>query len=212
MSTTKVEKLKALLLVSGETTGQLLSAREIEQLVRYYELVLKWNPQLHLTTIVEPDEFFQRHVFEALFLTSQIERDVTEVWDLGSGVGVPGVPLAILRPDLQVTLVEANRRKAVFLDEAVFRVTCQNLKVVGKRFEVLPVLPLCAAITARAVEKMEALLPKILALGQDCRQILLLSGERLVEPASRLALGFRLDARLIPSSQTRFLINLIRST
>lgn len=212
MSMNNTAQLKTLLLASGETTGQFLSAHEVEQLVRYYELVLKWNPQLHLTTIIEPAEFFRRHIFEAVFLTRRIAPEITEVWDLGAGLGIPGVPLSILRPDLRVTLVEANRRKAVFLDEVAYRLGCQNLAVIRQRFEALPELPKFAAISARAVEKMEALLPKIIEFGKSCHQILLLSGEGLLEPVGRLAAGFETDTCLIPGSQASFLINLHRST
>src|SRR4051812_47122919 len=98
MSSIKTEKLKTLLRASGEPAGEVLSVREIEQLVQYYELVLKWNAQLHLTTITEPEDFFYRHIFEPMFLARQLEPEIVEVWDLGSGLGVPGVPLSILRP------------------------------------------------------------------------------------------------------------------
>ncbi len=212
MSTQKTEQLKSLLLASPEIAGQRLSVQEVEQLVQYYALVLKWNPQLHLTTITEPEEFFRRHLCETVFLAQHLALEVVEVWDLGTGLGVPGIPLAILRPDLQVKLVESSRRKAVFLDEAVFRTGNQNLAVLSQRFEALPVLPPRAAITARAVEKMEALLPIILELGKTCQQILLLGGAGLVEQAAKLPTDFKLEALLIPGSVASFLINLTRST
>ncbi len=212
MSTQKAEQLKSLLLDSPEVAGQRLSMNEVEQLVQYYALVLKWNPQLHLTTITEPAEFFRRHLCETIFLTRQLAPEVAEVWDLGSGLGVPGLPLAILRPDLQVKLVESSRRKAIFLDEAVYRTGNQNLTVLSQRFESLPVLPACAAITARAVEKMEALLPMFLELGKACQQILLLGGAGLAEQAAKLPADFKLVALLIPGSEASFLVNLTRST
>ncbi len=212
MSTQKAEQLKSLLLASPAVAGQLLSGQAIEQLVQYYALVLKWNPQLHLTTITEPAEFFRRHLCETVFLARHLAPEVVEVWDLGTGLGVPGIPLAILRPDLQVKLVESSRRKAIFLAEAVFRTGNQNLTVLSQRFEALPVLPAHAAIAARAVEKMEALLPKILELGKACQQILLLGGAGLAEQAANLPTDFKLETTLIPGSAASFLINLTCST
>lgn len=212
MSVHQAERLKNLLLSSPAIVGHPLTVQAVEQLVQYYALVLKWNPQLHLTTLTEPAEFFHRHLCEAIFLTQYLAADVTEVWDVGSGLGIPGVPLAVLRPDLRVHLVEANGRKAVFLDEVAFAVGLPKLKVFNQRLESLSLLPDCAAITARAVEKMTALLPVILALGRHCRQILLLGGLGLAEELGKLPFGFEIEAVLLPGSQASFLISLRRFT
>jgi 16S rRNA (guanine527-N7)-methyltransferase len=212
MSERKAERLKSLLLSTPTVAGYLLTAQEVEQLVQYYALVLKWTPQLHLTTMVEPEEFFQRHIFEAVFLTQHIVPSVTGVWDLGSGLGIPGIPLAILRPELSVHLVEANHRKAVFLDEVAFAVKLQNLKVLNLRLESLSFLPDSAVLVVRAVEKMASLLPVLLELGKNCPQILLLGGAELVKELGQLSFNLEMEALLLPGSQRRFLINLIRST
>ncbi|MBI1759959.1 MAG: 16S rRNA (guanine(527)-N(7))-methyltransferase RsmG [Acidobacteria bacterium] len=212
MNTQKVECLKELLLTRTELAGQPLSAQAVEQIVQYYALVLKWNPQLHLTTITEPAEFFQRHIFEAFFLAQYLDRKVAEVWDIGSGLGIPGVPLAIVRPDLRVRLVEANRKKAVFLREVAERLGLSSLTVVNSRFETLAGLPQDAALAIRALEKLETLLPEILKLGRDGWQMLFLGGTGLLgllEPPTR---GFNLKAVRVPDTQAAFLITLTRST
>lgn len=212
MSERKAERLKSLLLSTPTFAGHSLTAEEVEQLVQYYALVLKWTPQLHLTTVVEPEEFFQRHIFEAVFLTQHIVPSVTDIWDLGSGLGIPGIPLAILRPELSVHLVEANHRKAVFLDEVAFALKLQNLKVHNRRFESLALLPDSAALVVRAVEKMASLLPVLLELGKNCHQLLLLGGPSLVAELNKLPVAFELETILLPASQQRLLINLTRST
>src|SRR6185369_4459750 len=96
-----------------------LSEHEKDLLERYYKLVLKWNDRLHLTTITAPDAFVRRHLDEAIFVEKRILPIVDEFWDIGSGVGIPGIPVAVRRPDMEVRLVEANRRKALFLEEVV---------------------------------------------------------------------------------------------
>lgn len=212
MSERKTERLKSLLYSTSTVAGHPLTAQKVEQLVQYYALVLKWTPLLHLTTVIEPEEFFQRHIFEAVFLTEHIVPGVTGVWDLGSGLGIPGIPLAILRPELSVHLVEANHRKAVFLDEVAFAVELQNLKVLNLRLESLSFLPNSAILVVRAVEKMASLLSVLLELGKRCPQILLLGGAELVKDLRQLSFNFKLEALLLPGSQRRFLVNLTRST
>lgn len=206
------EQLRTILLAAPTVTGHRLGPQEVEQLIQYYALVLKWTPQLHLTTVLEPQDFFQRHIFEAAFLTRRLVPSITEVWDLGSGLGVPGIPLAILRPELNVYLVEANHRKAIFLEEVSFAAQLKNLKVLNRRFESLAPLSGSAALAVRAMEKMASLLPMLLELGKNCSQLLLLGGPSLVAELNRLSLAFDLETVLLPGSQQRLLIDLTRST
>src|SRR5215475_8203011 len=110
---------------------------KIDLLSKYYELVLKWNKRLHLTTLTQPQEFFERHILESTFSESLILPSVNQVWDLGSGLGVPGMVIAILRPDLIAHLVEANRNKALFLEEAAAHLNLKNVEVIESRLEAI---------------------------------------------------------------------------
>src|SRR5262245_31207941 len=78
-------------LTSGELQGKSFSEPEIDLLANYYELVLKWNNRLHLTTLIRPQEFFNRHILESSFAESLILPSVNQFWDIGSGLGVPGM-------------------------------------------------------------------------------------------------------------------------
>src|SRR5262245_44317249 len=115
MMPSMVEKLKDILQQStssvGTSAGKGFSQTEIDSLSKYYELVLKWNPRLHLTTLIQPQAFFDRHIFESAFSASLLSPSINQIWDLGSGLGAPGMILAILRPDLAIHLVESSRNK-----------------------------------------------------------------------------------------------------
>jgi len=65
-----------------------LTPLQLEPFNRYYALVLKWNGLLHLTTLVAPKDFMERHIVEGLIIHGLIDRRVSTLWDLGSGVGV----------------------------------------------------------------------------------------------------------------------------
>jgi 16S rRNA (guanine(527)-N(7))-methyltransferase RsmG len=187
--------------------------RKIDPLSVYYELVLKWNKRLHLTTLTQPQEFFERHILESAFSESLILPSVNQVWDLGSGLGVPGMVIAILRSDLDVQLVEASRNKAFFLGETVAYLNLKNVKVVESRFETLESLPEESCITVRAIEKMEKIIPAILRLGARSSQILIF-GSKDLEARARIYINDKrkIESALIPGSNRRYLINITRST
>jgi 16S rRNA (guanine527-N7)-methyltransferase len=99
-----------------------LSGSQIELLEKHFFLLQHWNKILNLTSLENPDEVIERHYAESLFLGAQLPTDALSIVDVGSGAGFPGIPVAILRPECRVTLVESHKRKSVFLREA-----CRNL-------------------------------------------------------------------------------------
>jgi 16S rRNA (guanine(527)-N(7))-methyltransferase RsmG len=117
-----------------------LTAEQARALESHYELLLRWNKVLNLTTIADPREAAERHYGESLLLASRIPEGALRVADVGSGAGFPGFPLAVLRPDCTVTLIESHQRKAVFLREASrgmanVRVLVQRAEAVAERFD-----------------------------------------------------------------------------
>lgn len=182
-----------------------LSEHETDLFERYYKLVLKWNDRLHLTTITTPEGFVRRHLGEALFVEKRILPAVDEFWDIGSGVGIPGIPVAVRRPDIEVRLVEANRRKALFLEEVVAELQLARVKVINARFDTIDTFSPQACLAARAVERMERLVREIVKTG--AAQILILGGTGLIVPAGA---GWRVQRHRMPHSTGRLLFELVR--
>ncbi len=110
-----------------------LSPEQFSALERHYELLLKWNRTVNLTAIRDTAEIVTRHYGESLFLAAHLPQGPLRIVDIGSGAGFPGLPVAILRPDCAVTLLESHQRKAVFLKEASRSVS--NIKVLAQRAE-----------------------------------------------------------------------------
>jgi 16S rRNA (guanine527-N7)-methyltransferase len=173
---------------------------------------LKWNKRLHLTTLTRPLEFFERHILESAFSESLILPAVNQVWDLGSGLGVPGMVIAILRPDLNARLVEVNRNKALFLEEAAADLELKNVEVIELRFQAIEGVPEKSCLTVRAIEKMEKMIPEILRLGAKASQILIFGAKSLDEKARALVPYKKIERLLIPGSNQRYVINILRST
>jgi 16S rRNA (guanine(527)-N(7))-methyltransferase RsmG len=103
-----------------------LSEVQLEQLQKHFDLLLRWNKVLNLSSVREPGEVVERHFCESLFLAGYIPEGRWSIADLGSGGGFPGIPVAVARPDCEVTLIESHGRKSVFLKEA-----CRDLKNVA---------------------------------------------------------------------------------
>jgi 16S rRNA (guanine527-N7)-methyltransferase len=110
-----------------------LSLEQIAALTQHYELMVKWNKVLNLTRVTDPAEAIERHYFESLFLAAHLPSGKQGIADIGSGAGFPGVPVGVLRPDCEVTLIESHQRKAVFLREATRELV--NVAVVSGRAE-----------------------------------------------------------------------------
>lgn len=112
-----------------------LSHQQLTDLYTHYQLLERWNERINLTSLKPGVEMVIRHYCESLFLGAQlpVAGDAALIVDVGSGAGFPGVPIAILRPRWQVTLVESVQRKAVFLREATRHL--KNVAVLAQRAE-----------------------------------------------------------------------------
>src|SRR6059058_3566387 len=87
----------------------------LEKIRIHFDLLVKWNRKISLTTITSPDAAARQLYFEPIFASTLIEPDISTAADVGSGGGFPGLPFSFVRPDLRLTLIEADRRKAAFL-------------------------------------------------------------------------------------------------
>jgi len=110
-----------------------LSAAQESALEAHLEMLLRWNQKLNLTAVRNREEAIQRHYCESLFLGMHLPPGAWKIADVGSGAGFPGFPVAVLRPDCQVTLIESHQRKAVFLRESSRKQA--NIRVLAKRAE-----------------------------------------------------------------------------
>jgi 16S rRNA (guanine527-N7)-methyltransferase len=137
-----------------------LSSIQLEQVSTYLEVLLRWNAKMNLTAIRDPEQIVTRHFGESFFLARHLPFVTNGVTDIGSGAGFPGIPIKILRPELTVTLVEAQQRKAVFLRESM-RALHLEAEVKNVRAEEIARQEPGSAevVTFRAVEKFESILP-----------------------------------------------------
>jgi 16S rRNA (guanine527-N7)-methyltransferase len=111
-----------------EPYGIVPPIRVVEQIKAYIELLLKWNQSVSLTTITDVDEILRFHFGESLFALSMLPVEKSRLADVGSGAGFPGIPLAMSRSSLEVTLIEPNTKKFAFLNEVIRSLEIHNVE------------------------------------------------------------------------------------
>jgi 16S rRNA (guanine527-N7)-methyltransferase len=150
------------------------------QLSVYLDLLLKWNARTNLTAIRDPEEIVRRHFGESLFAAQHLGPCDT-LLDFGSGAGFPGLPIALFRPEVAVTLAESQNKKATFLREAV-RTMGLTTEIWAARVETMPEPRQFHTVTLRAVDNMAAAIDA--ASPRASQQLLLLTSDPPILPPS----------------------------
>ena len=154
-----------------------VSAAERAQFVRYLDLLNKWNQVHNLTAVRDAEEQVSRHVLDCLAVLPYIE-DAATLADIGSGAGLPALMLAIMRPQLAVTALESNGKKAAFIREAVRVLALANVQVVAQRVEDWQAPPQ-AGITSRALAAADRFIALTAHLGDANSRWLLMKGREV---------------------------------
>ena len=161
-------------------------------LLAYLALLDRWNRTYNLTAIRDPGEMVTRHLLDSLAMHAFVEDGALA--DLGTGPGLPGIPLAISKPRLQVTLVESNGKKARFLREAVRTLGLANARVAESRAEALQEPDAYDAITARALDTLAGIIKVGGHLLKPGGKLLAMKGIRPEEEIAALPAGWTVSA------------------
>jgi len=190
-----------------ERLGLSLDDTTIRRLGAFLDRLLEVNRQFNLTAITDPETAWIRHLLDSLTLLSHL-GDAKTVLDVGSGGGLPALPLAIARPDLAFTLVESTGKKALFLEETARSLGLDNVTVVRARAEAAgsPGSALREAhdvVTARAVAPLRVLLELSLPFVRVGGRVLAIKGAKAeVEVAEAKGALRKLHARVVGTART----------
>jgi 16S rRNA (guanine527-N7)-methyltransferase len=142
----------SLAVLLSEANCRPLASADLSRFEVYLELILRWNARTNLTAIRNKDEILRRHFLESIACAQALPSGIETLLDFGSGAGLPGIPIAICRPEIQVILAESQNKKAAFLREAVSviglkaTVFSDRAETLGRHFD---------CVTMRAVDRME---------------------------------------------------------
>jgi len=180
---------------------------QVQQIQQYMSLLLKWNESVNLTAIRDPLEMLYRHFCESMYGSTVLSVDDRRLADLGSGGGFPGLPLKIIRPELEVCLIESNVKKATFLAEAVRELGLNGARVLVSRYEELgeEIAPLDVAC-ARAVGEFSSFLTWAASGVIRARKVALWIGGRDVDEIRAHEQWTWAEPVHIPHSLRRFIL------
>jgi len=184
-----------------------LTEQQVVYIQQYIRILLTWNVKISLTAIRDPLEILYRHFCESMYAAVAVPVENGRLADVGSGAGFPGIPLKILRPELQLFLIEANLKKATFLAEVLRELGLADARVLVNRYEALAeeVAPL-DYVCSRAVGEFGPFL-KWAGSGQVAAKhaLLWIGGRDMVEAQACPGWEWR-DPIAIPHSLRRFLL------
>jgi 16S rRNA (guanine527-N7)-methyltransferase len=194
-----------------------LSGAQLGDISIYIDMLMRWNARVNLTAIRTPEDIVSRHFGESLFAARHLLPRPAEsaagslrVADVGSGAGFPGLVLKIWAPEIELTLIESNGKKAAFLREVVRTLNLDQVKAFAGRAETAPAAEF-DLVTLRAVEKFDAVLPVAASLVAPGRSLALLVGQRQTQdlaPSPR-TISWQPPLQLPQSDQRVLLVGIV---
>ena len=133
-----------------------LSKKQLEQLDKYYELLIEWNEKINLTRITEYEDVYLKHFYDSLTIVKVVDLSTKQtLCDVGTGAGFPGVVLKIVYPNLKITLVDSLQKRVNYLNEIVKELGLEDIHAIHSRGEDFK--ETFDVVTARAVANIEKL-------------------------------------------------------
>jgi 16S rRNA (guanine527-N7)-methyltransferase len=180
---------------------------QVLQIQQYIKILLIWNEKVNLTAIRDPLEMLYRHFCESMYAAEAIPLKNGRLADVGSGGGFPGLPLKIMRPELQVFLVESNIKKVTFLAEVIRELGLTGAQVLARRYEELgeEVAPL-DYVCSRALGEFPAFLEWARSQQIAAKQVILWIGARDLEEIRKIQSWDWSEPMEVPHSLRRLLL------
>lgn len=151
-----MENLRAILIEGLHELQIELSVEQVDKLMAYLALLQKWNKVYNLTAIRDPQEMLIKHLLDSLTVVPYIQQN--RIIDVGTGGGLPGIPLAICFPEKQIDLLDSNSKKTRFLIQAKAELGLINTQVIHTRVEEYQPEPLYEAVISRAFASIQDML------------------------------------------------------
>ncbi len=174
-----------------------LDDRQQALLMGYLSLLNKWNKAYNLTAVRDPAEMVSRHLLDSLSVVPYVQQGGANWLDVGSGGGMPGIPLAILFPERRFTLLDSNGKKTRFLTQVKLELQLANVEVVHSRVEAFQPTQPFAGITSRAFSALADFTAWTRHLGDGDTRWLAMKGVQPDDELQALPDDFRLEQCLV---------------
>ena len=174
-----------------------LSSAQQQQLMAYLALLNKWNKAYNLTAVRDPAEMVSRHLLDSLSVVPHVEQGGARWLDVGSGGGMPGIPLAIMFPERNFTLLDSNGKKTRFLTQVKLELKLANVDVVHSRVEQFEPPQPFTDITSRAFSSLEDFANWTRHLGDKDSRWLAMKGVQPDDELQALPTDFQLQSCVV---------------
>lgn len=188
MSAVVAPVLQNLLATGIAGMGLTLGSQQQATLLDYLTLMLKWNRVYNLTAIREPERMVSHHLLDSLAIVPHIDGE--RILDVGSGPGLPGIPLAVARPDISVTMLDSSHKKTAFMQQAITELGLKNAQVLCERVENLRVPRSFDIIVSRAFAELSDFVTQSRHLLASRGEFVAMKGQRPDSEIARLPAGF----------------------
>ncbi len=168
------------------------SAELVNDLVDYLLLIQKWNQRFNLTAITDLDDMVRRHLLDSLSLSPYLSAECERIVDVGSGAGLPGIPLALLHRDCRFVLLDSNSKKTRFLLQAKISLGLENLSIENCRVEHYASPGRIDIVLCRAFSSLAEIVNKAGHLLTSGCTLLAMKGQYPQEELSNIPAGFQL--------------------
>jgi 16S rRNA (guanine527-N7)-methyltransferase len=173
-----------------KTLGLNCSTHQVEQLIAYLEMLQRWNKAYNLTAIREPIQMVRLHLLDSLAVHPFI-KDAKDIIDVGTGPGLPGIPLAILNPDINFTLLDSNGKKTRFLFQAINDLSLANAREINQRVEKYQPEQFFDIVLSRAFSSISDMLTQCSHLVSNSGCFLAMKGKKPDSELSQIAKEYK---------------------
>ena len=129
-----IKEFSDLMIDYGKEINIVFTEEQLQKFYQYMNLLIEWNEKINLTAIVEPKEIILKHFIDSLTIIKYIEPNKSVI-DIGTGAGFPGIPVKIMREDLDITLLDSLNKRIHFLNEVIQKLELKNITAIHARIE-----------------------------------------------------------------------------
>lgn len=183
-----LNKLSRLLAEAGIS----LSDQQQQQLVAYVEMLHKWNKAYNLTSVRDPNEMLMRHILDSIVVAPHLQG--TRFIDVGTGPGLPGIPLSIVRPESHFTLLDSLGKRVRFLRQVQHELKLTNIEPVQSRVEDFPAEPPFDGVISRAFASLNDMVSWCHHLPGDAGRFYALKGQLPEDEIALLPAGLAVES------------------
>jgi len=183
---------------------------QIELLLAFVLLIEKWNKAYNLTAIRSREEMLRLHILDSLALLPFVSG--SKIADIGTGAGLPGIPLAIFMPNQQFTLVDSNSKKTRFVQQAILELKLENVEVVHSRVENLARPAEFDAVLSRAFASLDDIMKLTEYLLQENGVLIAMKGQKPQEELDDLKCPYLVDMIAVPGVEAERCVVRINKT